>query len=310
MNNHQKNNNENEIDIKELLQLLWNGKVYIFFFSLLFMMFASLYLQGAERKHLIEYKLKPVADTQQNNAISSFGSFASIAGIQLPSSSSSDFNIFKELLTSVEVSEIVIINKNLIKNIFNREWDLSINNFSEIPKSKLKSNFNLLKRTITGDNEVNYMPPNARRLSTYIVKNISIDEDKKTGFLTIRSVSSRPEVMSLLISEVIKIADEIMRQRYINFSREPLAFYKEKLRTARSREHREALAELISTEEQKLMLASKGVYFTAEPYIEPVISLHPVAPKSALVLLLSLIFGLFTGCGVVLLHSAIIRNKR
>ena len=52
-----------------------------------------------------------------------------------------------------------------------------------------------------------------------------------------------------------------MRQRYIAFAKEPLAFYKEKLRTSRSREHREALAELIGKEEQKLMFASRGKIF-------------------------------------------------
>jgi hypothetical protein len=75
--------------------------------------------------------------------------------------------------------------------------------------------------------------------------------------------------MLSLIIEATKASDKIMRQRYIDFSTEPLAFYKDKLRTARSREHREALAELISKEEEKLMFASKGKHFIAEPYINP-----------------------------------------
>ena len=94
-----------------------------------------------------------------------------------------------------------------------------------------------------------------------------------------------------------------MRQRYIDFSTEPLAFYKEKLRTARSREHREALAELISKEEQKLMFASRGKYFIAEPYINPTISLHPTAPKPKLILALSLVLGLFLGAALVLMRT-------
>ena len=100
-----------------------------------------------------------------------------------------------------------------------------------------------------------------------------------------------------------------MRQRYIDFSTEPLAFYKDKLRTARSREHREALAELISQEEQKLMFASRGKYFIAEPYINPTISLHPTAPKPKLILALSLVLGLFLGATFVLVRHAITKEN-
>ena len=100
-----------------------------------------------------------------------------------------------------------------------------------------------------------------------------------------------------------------MRQRYIGFSTEPLAFYKDKLRTARSREHREALAELISKEEEKLMFASKGTHFIAEPYINPIISLHPTAPKPKLILALSLILGLFIGATFVLVRHAVMKEN-
>ena len=100
-----------------------------------------------------------------------------------------------------------------------------------------------------------------------------------------------------------------MRQRYIDFSTEPLAFYKAKLRTARSREHREALAELIGKEEEKLMFASKGKHFIAEPYMNPTISLYPTAPKPTLILALSLILGLFLGAVFVLMRHAIKKDR-
>jgi hypothetical protein len=111
--------------------------------------------------------------------------------------------------------------------------------------------------------------------------------------------------MLSLIIEATKASDDIMRQRYVDFSAEPLAFYKDKLRTARSREHREALAELISKEEQKLMFASRGKHFIAEPYIIPTVSLYPTAPKPKLILALSLLLGLFFGSAFVLVRYAI-----
>jgi hypothetical protein len=165
------------------------------------------------------------------------------------------------------------------------------------------------KKLLTGNIEINYIPPNPRRLSNFINKNIQIGEDKNTGFLKFTSETSKPELILSLIIEATKAGDKIMRQRYIDFSTEPLAFYKDKLRTARSREHREALAELISKEEQKLMFASKGKYFIAEPYINPIISLHPTAPKPKLILAFSLVLGLFLGATFVLVRHAITKEN-
>jgi LPS O-antigen subunit length determinant protein (WzzB/FepE family) len=306
--NEQPMNTVNEIDLKYILLKLWKGKIYISLFSILSLFFASMYLQNAERLYLVKYKLKPVGETQQKNAFSSLGGFASVAGIQLPSNTTNDFKIFKELIPSVEVSEIIFKNKKLIKKIYSNEWNSSLNTFSEPVKSKSMAYLSKLKKIITGNNEVNYIPPDARRLAKYVSTNISIDENVHTGFLTVRAATPKPDILSSLISEAIDASDQIMRQRYINFSKEPLTFYKEKLRTARSREHREALAELISKEDQKLMFASKGKYFIAEPYIKPTISLNPIAPKPMLILFLSLIFGLFSGTGMILLRSSLKRD--
>ena len=240
--------------------------------------------------------------------MSGLSGFASFAGVQLPSNSSNDYKIFKELISSVEVSELIFKNKTLINEIYANEWNSSLNNFSGPSLSKYKTYINDLKRNITGNKQMDYMPPNPRRLAIYISDNISINEDINTGFLTLKSETSKPELILSLIDMVINTTDQIMRQRYIDFSKEPLEFYKEKLRTARSREHREALAGLIGKEEQKLMFASRGKYFTVEPYIKPTISLYPVAPKPSLVLLLSLILGLITGCGMVLLRKVLIKR--
>jgi len=302
---NQNNELNDEIDLRDLFFTLWGGKIYIILISIISIFFASFYLQFAERKYSVEYSLKPVGETKNGSSFSGLGGFASLAGIQLPTSSGNDFNIFKELITAPEVSEIIFENKKIIKDIFRSEWNETFNNYSKPPKSKIQTFVSDAKKLLTGNIEVNYMPPNPKRLSIFIHKNIQIGEDKETGFLKLTSEASKPELMLSLIIEATKASDKIMRQRYVDFSTEPLAFYKEKLSIARSREHREALAELISKEEEKLMFASKGEYFIAEPYMSPTISLYPTSPKPLLILALSLVLGLFLGAALVLIRHAI-----
>ena len=51
------------------------------------------------------------------------------------------------------------------------------------------------------------------------------------------------------------------------------------------------------------MFASRGKYFIAEPYINPVISLYPTSPKASQILFLSLVCGLILGSGIVLIRN-------
>ena len=298
-----------EIDLRDIFSTLWAGKIYIILILIISVFLASFYLQSAERKYSVEYKLKPVGETKTSPSFSGLGGLASLSGIQLPTNSNNDFNIFKELITSLEVSEIIFKNKKIIREIFISEWDETLNNFSRPLKSKMQIFVSDAKKLLTGNIDVAYMPPDPRRLAIFINQNIQIGEDKETGFLKFTSQTSKPELILSLITEATKTSDKIMRQRYIDFSTEPLTFYKEKMRTARSREHREALAELISKEEQKLMFASKGKHFIAEPYINPTISLHPTAPKPKLILALSLVLGLFLGAAFVLVRHAIKKDR-
>ena len=301
----QNTDTNNEHNLKDFLLTIWRGKVLIILFSCASVLLASLFLQHAERKYFVEYKLKPVSENENSLPTANLGGIASFAGIQLPSNTNNDFKIFKELITSLETSEIIFKNKSIVKQVFISEWNESINDFSKPSQTRIQSLVRDLKTILTGNDNIRYYPPDRKRLATFIANNIQILEDKDTGFLKITSESSNPNLMEMLIVGAADASDKIMRQRYIEFSSEPLAFYKEKLRSARSREHREALASLISTEEQKLMFASKGKYFVAEPYLNPRISLYPSTPQPSLVLTLSLILGLFSSAVVIVISNAI-----
>jgi len=134
----QNNELNDEIDLRNLFFTLWDGKIYIILILILSVFLASFYLHSAERKYFVEYNLKPVGESENTPSLSGLGGFASIAGIQLPTSSNNDFNIYKKLITSEEVSEIIFENKKIIKDIFRSEWDETLNNFSSPQKSKIQ----------------------------------------------------------------------------------------------------------------------------------------------------------------------------
>ena len=297
-----------EIDLKKIFSMLWAGKFLIIITTSVAIFLASQYLRETEKKYTVIYKLNPVKEKVGSSSISRYSGLASLAGIELPNVSGDDFQIFKELLLSVEVAEKVFENNDLTRKLFATEWNAELDEFAEEKKNERSEFITSIKKLLTGNYNTNYMSPNPRRLVEFISTKIQILQDKNTGILKLTSETSKPETMMTLVVAMAHASDEIMRERYKKFSEEPLIFYKQKLSSARSREHREALAQLIAKEEQKLMLASSSRYFVAEPLIRPYISLFPTSPKPKLILLLFGLVGLLAAI-FILVMIKILKEK-
>ena len=89
-----------EIDLRELFLALWRGKYIVFLVAILAIVCASFYLRNSEIKYSVQMVLKPVAAEASGPNLSGFSGLASLAGISLPSSSSSDFTTYQKLIFS------------------------------------------------------------------------------------------------------------------------------------------------------------------------------------------------------------------
>jgi len=302
MSNNKNLHINDRIDFREFFSVLWDGKFYVIICVMISIVCASLYLRNAQKKYTVEYKLKPVSEKENNTAFGGMAGLSSIAGINLTDGTSADFKVFRSIINSVDVFEEVLKKDKLVKELFFDEWNEELQIYNAPSKTDFQKIISNTKKLLTGSTQ-EYLPPNARRLAMIYEDNIKISKDKETGFLFIKSQTSQPKEMVSFIVAASEASDDLMRERYILFSKEPLTYYKEKLRTARSREHREALAQLISVEEQKLMLASRGKYFIAEPLLKPSISLYPTSPKPASTLVFFVMMGFLLSTGVILMRN-------
>ena len=300
---------DDEIDLRELFLALWRGKYIVFLVTILAIVCASFYLRNSERKYSVKAVFKPVVEASGGPNLSGLSGLASLAGISMPTSSGSDFTTYQKLIFSEEVAERIFTNKGLVEELFGGEWSSDTQSF-EAPQSgnisKLKQRVKLL---LTGAEKGKYIPPNPKRLSMLMASIFSIGVDSGTGFIAILAETSKPDVMVELISNASQQTDKLLKERFFATAEDTLEFYYQKLLTSRSPEHREALAKLISAEDQKLMLASKSSNFVAEPLTMPSVSLYPTSPKSSLVLALGFVLGIFLGAAIVLFRHAIVKPR-
>ena len=288
-----------EIDLRELFLALWRGKYIVFLVTILAIVCASFYLRSAERKYSVQMVLKPVVAEASGPNLSGFSGLASLAGISLPSSSGSDFTTYQKLIFSEEVAEQVFTNQELVVKLFANEWNSGAGSFKAPQTGKIGDLKQIVKGALTGTEKRKYIPPNPKRLSMLISEIFDISVDIKTGFISITTETSQPDVMVELISNVSQETDNLLKKRFFITAEDTLEFYYQKLLTSRSPEHREALAKLISAEDQKLMLASKSSNFVAELLTTPSVSLYPTSPNSKQVLVLGFVLGFFLGSAIV-----------
>jgi capsular polysaccharide biosynthesis protein len=299
-----------EIDLRELFVALWRGKYIVLLVTILAIVSASFHLRNSERKYSVQMVLKPVVAEASGSNLSGFSGLASLAGISLPSSSGSDFTTYQKLIFSEEVSERIFTNKELVVKLFGGEWSSDTQSFEASLSGNIGKLKHKVKLLLTGAGEGKYIPPNPKRLSMLMASTLSMAVDSRSGFITISTETSKPVVMQELISNASEETDKLLKERFFVTAEDTLEFYHQKLLTSRSPEHREALAKLISAEDQKLMLASKGSNFVAEPLTMPSVSLYPTSPKSSSVLAFGFVFGVFLGAAIVLVWHVISKSRK
>ena len=294
-----------EIDMRELFLTLWRGKYIVFLVAIVAIAFASFHLRNSEEKYSVQIVLKPVIAGASGRNVPGFSGLASLTGISLPSSSSSDFMTYQKLIFSEEVAEKIFSNKELVVKLFGGEWRSDTQSFEAPPSGNIGKIKQRVRFLLIGKEKRKYIPPNPKRLSMLMDSTFSISLDKGSGFITIETDTSKPDVMVELISNASQETDKLLKERFFVTAEDTLEFYYQKLLMSRSPEHREALAKLISAEDQKLMLASKGSNFVAELLTTPSVSLYPTSPKSSLVLALGFILGIILGSAIVLVRASI-----
>ena len=294
-----------EIGLRELFQVLWRGKFIIFSILVLSIVCSSVYLRFAERMYSVKAVLRPVVEASGGQNLPGLSGLASFAGISVPTSSSADFSTYQLLLFSEEVAAKVFTNRELVLKIFQGEWSSDTGSFVAPVSGRLGDMKQLVKSVLTGAEKGKYIPPNPKRLSMLMASLFNISVDKKTGFIHITTKTSNPDLILELVSKATQETDNLLKERFFSTAEDTLEFYYQKLLTSRSPEHREALAKLISAEDQKLMLASKNNNFVAEPLTMPSVSLYPTSPKPVSVLGIGFVLGIILGAGIVLGRHAI-----
>ena len=265
---------EDEIDLLELIRTLLEAWKSIVGITILSTGLAVAYAFYVPEVFKAETLLAPAQEekTGASSALSQFGGLVSMAGISIPS----DSNLVQVLATlqSRKFLKVFIVENKLLPVLFEDIWDEK----NQVWKVESKE-----------------AQPNDRKAIGSFKSILSVDEDKKSGLITLSISWKDPKVAAKWANQLVKQLNEQLREQAIAESQKRVGYLEQELAKTTLQDMRAVLYSLLESEKQKAMLANVNEDFALQ-VIDPAVAPESRAkPNRKLIVVLGGVCGGFLG---------------
>lgn len=284
-----------EIGLLDLVGALWQQRWIIFGVVAASVALAIFYLNVATYKYTAELKVTPSQSSGAgSSSVGGLASLASIAGVNISQDGAvTPFELYLEGLKSGLVAGSLVDRNDIMKVIYQAEWNESAQEFQE--RTSLSGNISRTVKRGLGLPVYSWNEPSAARLQAYIQENIKITESPKSSVVTISFSHPDPKFAKYFLTIIHDSLDDHLRQKAITRSNKYISYLTAKLQQVSIAEHRAALAEALSEQEKFRMKASSGLAYAADPFGGVATSLQPTTPRPSIIIVLSIILGTVLG---------------
>lgn len=193
--------------------------------------------------------------------VSKLGRLASIAGIDLSSAKpASNFERFQYLLTSPSLAEFQIREHNPLPEIFADRWDPIAKRWR--PAGGLGASIRAAINPIFG------LPiatdPDAHTLATYYGRMLDQQKVPDTGMVRLVLRGRDPEAAEATLKQLIDDANEMLRREAAANAQHQAAYLRGRLAETQVQDYRATLIDLLTEQEQTLLLSNGSIPFAAE----------------------------------------------
>jgi uncharacterized protein involved in exopolysaccharide biosynthesis len=293
--------NDGYIGILELFKILWKGKVVIILITFLSILLSVIFALSQNDI----YKSSALVSIQSANesggsSLSQYSSLASMAGIKLPSSSSSSDKTF----FIIETISSRVFFSNLIKK-YNLLPDLmATESFNkELNKSIYSDSYN------TNTMEWTISTPSFTKSHQVFLSILNVRQDPKNKFITIEIDHESPIFAHKLLSTIIKEINLIIRDQDLRDSELSIEYLKLKVSETKLKEVKDSFNSLIGAELEKKMLADIKEDYALKIIDPPLVPEFKFKPQRSIIVFFSFVFGFFFSILLVLFRHFLILIK-
>ena len=276
---------EDEISLREIVSVLWNGKLLISAITTFFALTSIIVSLSLTNYYTSESLL--ISRDKQESGMSSLSGLASIAGVDL-SSQGASLNKVIDIIQSREFVKRLITYDDVLPSIMAaKSYDTSTKKLSFDPEL-----YNESSKTWVRD-----APVNRDVIPSYIETHkeyselLSITKDRLTGHVTIKIEHISPVFAHDFLSLVIQEANDVYREIDIDGANKALTYLNQELSGSPQVELKKSITNLMENQLETKMMASihnDYVLMTLEP---PFIPERKSGPVRSLIVILSTISG-------------------
>ena len=295
MSNQNTNNLDAEIDLLELLKILWAGKIKIIVITILFAICSVYYALSIPNQYKATSLLTP---TQSNgggvsSAMSRFGGLASLAGVNIGTGESNEAKIAIEIMRSWSFIEDFIAENNLAVELS------AVNGWN-------KSTNDLLIDDGVYDLENNKWigtPPSSWSLFQLFSGILLVSENTNSGLITVSVEYYSPQIAKHWLDLYVSSINTYMQKRKIVEATRTIEYLEEQIAQTSISGMQEVFYTIIEEQTKNKMLAVASpeyVFTSVSPAMVPEQKSQP--RRSIICILGTLLGGIFSTLLVLVMH--------
>ena len=295
---------EDEIDLKELFLVLWNAKLFIVvvtgFFAVLSVVIALVQPNIYESSTLLSPRS---SQSGISGLAAQYGGLAAIAGIQLPSGEEgSKTLIAMEKMKSKQFFEEYLYETILVELMAAKSWEPSSNTL-EIDKE----NYDVGSGKWIRDVDPPRSPrPSMQEAHLEFVEMFSLNQDTKTGLVSITVQHLSPYVAQKWVNLVISSISNSLRQTDILEAEKAIIYLNDQRENTNLVNMDVIFSQLVEEQTKTIMLANVSEDYVFQVLDPPYAAEKKSKPSRALICILgTLLGGMLAILSALILHYAL-----
>ena len=301
---------DDEIDLRELFSVIWQGKWLIVAITTVFAIGAVIFAIKQPNIYKSGALLAPASEEQSGGLsalASQFGGLASLAGVNLGGKGGTDkTQLAIEVLKSRQFTSDFIQRHNILADVMAAEkWDRDADKIiydSEFYNEKTNTWVREVKAPLKSE-------PSMQEAFKVFSKIIAVNKAKETGLVTISVEHVSPKVAQQWVSWLVKDINKVMKERDVAEAIRSREFLNKQIALTNVADIRSILYKLVEEQAKTIMFAEvrdEYVFKTIDPAIAPE---DKAEPKRAVICLLGIILGGILGVMLVLIRHFIRKDK-
>lgn len=299
-------NSEEEIDLRELFKVLFDGKILIALVASIITFSSVIYALMMTDYYKSEAVMSVRDNSENKNLLSQFGGAASLMGLNVSSTDDKASQTI-QLIQSRKFIKHLLTFENILPSIMAaKSYDISSKKLlfdGDLYDSKSKNWIG--EPDENGSAKPSYLDAHG----VYLNDLLSISQDKNTGFILIDIKHLSPVFAKEFLELIIRETNTILRKKDLEESNEALMYLTNELRKTSLVELKESIKNLIEAQLEVQMMSKINEDYVLVEIDPPFIPERGLSNSKLLIVIFSTIFGSLLGGVIVLIRHYFLKEK-